>query len=198
MTGGRNSTAITKFILTGFSDFPELKLVLFVVFLGIYLSAVVWKLGLIVLIRIDPHLHTPMYFFLSNLSFLDFWNISSTAPKMLSGFSRKPKSILFMGCAMQYFFSSLGLAECCLLAAMAYDHYAALCNALLYTAIISPSLCVQTVVGAYVTGLFGSLIQLCAIYFSSISADQTLSTTSFVTCLSCWSSPALKLFPCKF
>lgn len=164
MTGGRNSTAITKFILVGFSDFPKLKLVLFVVFLGIYLSTVVWNLGLIVLIRIDPHLHTPMYFFLSNLSFLDFWYISSTTPKMLSGFFQKPKSISFMGCAIQYFFfSSLGLAECCLLAAMAYDRYAAICNPLLYTAIMSPSLCVQMVVGAYITGLFGSLIQLCAI-----------------------------------
>lgn len=164
MTGERNSTAITKFILVGFSDFPKLKLVLFVVFLGIYLSTVVWNLGLIVLIRIDPHLHTPMYFFLSNLSFLDFWYISSTTPKMLSGFFQKPKSISFMGCAMQYFFfSSLGLAECCLLAAMAYDRYAAICNPLLYTAIMSPSLCVQMVVGAYITGLFGSLIQLCAI-----------------------------------
>ncbi|XP_038173069.1 olfactory receptor 1440 [Arvicola amphibius] len=164
MTGGRNNTAIAKFILVGFSDFPKLKLVLFVVFLGIYLSTVVWNLGLIVLIRIDPHLHTPMYFFLSNLSFLDFWYISSTTPKMLSGFFQKPKSISFMGCAMQYFFfSSLGLAECCLLAAMAYDRYAAICNPLLYTVIMSPSLCVQMVVGAYITGLFGSLIQLCAI-----------------------------------
>ncbi|XP_005063310.1 olfactory receptor 1440 [Mesocricetus auratus] len=164
MTGGRNNTAITKFILVGFSDFPKVKLVLFVVFLGIYLFTVVWNLGLIVLIRIDPYLHTPMYFFLSNLSFLDFWYISSTTPKMLSGFFRKHKSISFMGCTMQYFFfSSLGLAECCLLAAMAYDRYAAICNPLLYTAIMSPSLCVQMVVGAYITGLFGSLIQLYAI-----------------------------------
>ncbi|KAL6085370.1 hypothetical protein STEG23_025954 [Scotinomys teguina] len=164
MTGGKNSTAITKFILVGFSDFPKLRLVLFIVFLGIYLSTVVWNLGLIMLIRIDPYLHTPMYFFLSNLSFLDFWYISSTTPKMLSGFFQRPKSISFLGCTIQYFFfSSLGLAECCLLAAMAYDRYAAICNPLLYTAIMAPSLCVQMVVGAYVTGLFGSLIQLCAI-----------------------------------
>ncbi|XP_036030990.1 olfactory receptor 1440 [Onychomys torridus] len=165
MTGGKNSTAITKFIFVGFSDFPKLKLVLFVVFLGIYLSTVVWNLSLIILIRIDPYLHTPMYFFLSNLSFLDFWYISSTTPKMLSGFFQKLKSISFLGCTMQYFFfSSLGLAECCLLAAMAYDRYAAICNPLLYTTIMSPSLCVQMVVGAYITGLFGSLIQLCAIF----------------------------------
>ncbi|EDM12913.1 olfactory receptor 336 (predicted), partial [Rattus norvegicus] len=164
MPGGRNNTIITKFILVGFSDFPKIKLVLFVVFLGSYLSTVVWNLGLVILIRIDPYLHTPMYFFLSNLSFLDFCYISSTTPKMLSGFFQKLKSISFVGCTMQYFFfSSLGLAECCLLAAMAYDRYAAICNPLLYTAIMSPSLCVHMVVGAYTIGLFGSLIQLCAI-----------------------------------
>ncbi|XP_008830377.1 olfactory receptor 1440 [Nannospalax galili] len=163
MTGGRNNT-ITKFILVGFSDFPKLKLILFIIFLGTYLSTVVWNLCLIILIRINPYLHTPMYFFLSNLSFLDFCYVTSTTPKMLSGFFQKHRSITFVGCTMQYFvFSSLGLAECCLLAAMAYDRYAAICNPLLYTAIMSPSLCVHMVVGAYITGLLGSLIQLCAI-----------------------------------
>nr|XP_026267408.1 olfactory receptor 1440-like [Urocitellus parryii] len=163
MTGGRNNTTI-NFILLGFSDFPKLKTVLFIVFLGTYLSTVVWNLGLIILIRLDPYLHTPMYFFLSNLSFLDFFYVTSTTPKMLSGFFQKHRSISFLGCTMQYFFfSSLGLTECCLLAAMAYDRYAAICNPLLYTAVMSPTLCVQMVVGAYVTGSFGSLIQLCAL-----------------------------------
>ncbi|XP_005408117.1 PREDICTED: olfactory receptor 1440 [Chinchilla lanigera] len=164
MAGERNNATITKFILLGFSDFPKLRSVLFVVFLGTYLSTVVWNLGLIILIRTDPWLHTPMYFFLSNLSFLDFCYVTSTTPKMLSDFFQKPKSISFMGCTMQYFFfSSLGLSECCLLAAMAYDRYAAICNPLLYMAIMSPTLCVQMVVGAYITGFVGSLIQLCAL-----------------------------------
>ncbi|ELW66894.1 Olfactory receptor 5AN1 [Tupaia chinensis] len=164
MVGGRNSTTVTKFILLGFSDFPKFKIVLFTVFLGIYFLTVTWNLGLIILIRMDSCLHTPMYFFLSNLSFLDFCYVTSTTPKMLSDFFKKPKSISFMGCTMQYFFfSSLGLTECCLLAAMAYDRYAAICNPLLYTAIMSPSLCVQMVAGAYITGIFGSLIQLCAL-----------------------------------
>uniref|UniRef100_A0A8D2CWG9 Olfactory receptor n=1 Tax=Sciurus vulgaris TaxID=55149 RepID=A0A8D2CWG9_SCIVU len=164
MTGGRNNTIIAKFILLGFSDFPKLKTVLFMVFLGTYLSTVVWNLGLLVLIRMDPCLHTPMYFFLSNLSFLDFFYVTSTTPKMLSGFFQKHRSISFLGCTLQYFFfSSLGLTECCLLAAMAYDRYAAICNPLLYTAVMSPTLCVQMVVVAYVTGIFGSLIQLCAL-----------------------------------
>ncbi|KFO29526.1 Olfactory receptor 5AN1 [Fukomys damarensis] len=112
----------------------------------------------------DSHLHTPMYFFLSNLSFLDLCYVTCTNPKMLSDFFQKPRSISFMGCTTQYFFfSSLGLTECCLLAAMAFDRYAAICKPLLYTAVMSPALCVQMVVGAYITGSFGSLIQLCAL-----------------------------------
>ncbi|XP_058383394.1 olfactory receptor 5AN6-like [Diceros bicornis minor] len=162
MAGKRNST-ITKFILLGFSEFPKLTLVLFLIFLGIYLMTVSWNVGLITLIRMDSHLHTPMYFFLSNLSLLDICYVSTIAPRMLSDFFKKQKFISFTGCTMQYFFSSLGLTECCLLATMAYDRYAAICNPLLYTAIMSPNLCMQTVAGSCITGFFGSLIQLCAL-----------------------------------
>ncbi|XP_008692395.2 olfactory receptor 1440-like [Ursus maritimus] len=164
MAGGRNSTAVTKFILLGFSEFPKLTVVLFSIFLVIYLMTVSWNLGLITLIRVDSHLHTPMYFFLSNLSLLDICYVSTIAPKMLSDFFKKQKSISFVECTVQYFFfSSLGLTECCLLSAMAYDRYAAICNPLLYTAIMSPTLCVQMVAGSCVTGFFGSFIQLCAL-----------------------------------
>ncbi|XP_004620536.2 olfactory receptor 1440-like [Sorex araneus] len=165
MAGARNNTAVTKFILLGFSDFPKLKNVLFTVFLGSYLMTITWNLSLIILIRMDSYLHTPMYFFLSNLSFLDFCYVTSTIPKMLFDFFQQPKSIPFLGCTMQYFFfSSLGLTECCLLAAMAYDRYAAICNPLLYMTIMSTTLCVQMVVGSYITGILGSLIQLCALF----------------------------------
>ncbi|XP_045873153.1 olfactory receptor 1440-like [Meles meles] len=164
MAGRRNSTAVMTFILLGFSEFPKLTIVLFSVFLGTYLMTVCWNMALITLIRVDSHLHTPMYFFLSNLSLLDICYVSTIAPKMLSDFFKKQKSISFVGCTMQYFFfSSLGLTECCLLAAMAYDRYAAICNPLLYTAIMSPTLCVQMVAGSCVTGFFGSFIQLCAL-----------------------------------
>ncbi|XP_037697592.1 olfactory receptor 1440-like [Choloepus didactylus] len=163
MTRGRNST-ITRFILLGFSEFPKLTIVLFAIFLGIYLMTVSWNVGLITLIRMDSHLHTPMYFFLSKLSFLDICYVSTIAPRMLSDFFKKQKFISFMGCTIQYFFfSSLGLTECCLLAAMAYDRYAAICKPLLYTAIMSPTLCVQMVAGSSITGFFGSFIQLCAL-----------------------------------
>ncbi|XP_004479311.1 olfactory receptor 5AN6-like [Dasypus novemcinctus] len=164
MTGGKNST-ITKFILLGFlGEFPKLTVVLFSIFLGIYLMTVSWNMALISLIRTDSHLHTPMYFFLSKLSFLDICYVSTIAPRMLSDFFKKHKFISFMGCTMQYFFvSSLGLSECCLLAAMAYDRYAAICSPLLYTAIMSPALCVQMVAGSCLMGFFGSFIQLCAL-----------------------------------
>ncbi|NP_001378297.1 olfactory receptor family 5 subfamily AN member 2 [Equus caballus] len=162
MAGRRNGT-ITKFILLGFSEFPKLTVVLFSIFLGIYLMPVSWNVGLITLIRMDSHLHTPMYFFLSNLSVLDICYVSTIAPRMLSDFFKKQKFISFMECTIQYFFSRLGLTECCLLAATAYEHYAAVCNPLLSTAIMSPTLCVKMVAGSWITGFFGSLIQLCVL-----------------------------------
>ncbi|XP_014648611.1 PREDICTED: olfactory receptor 1440-like [Ceratotherium simum simum] len=164
MAEGRNNATITRFLLLGFSEFPKLTVVLFLIFLSIYFLTVSWNLGLITLIKMDSYLHTPMYFFINKLAFLDICYASSTAPKMLSDFFRKQKFISFTGCAMQYFFfSSLGLTECCLLAAMAYDRYAAICNPLLYTTNMSPTLCMQMVAGSCITGFFGSLIQLCAL-----------------------------------
>ncbi|XP_006876553.1 PREDICTED: olfactory receptor 5AN1-like [Chrysochloris asiatica] len=163
-TKERNRTTVTWFILVGFSEFPKLTVFLFSIFLGIYLMTVFWNLGLIVLIKMDSHLHTPMYYFLSKLAFIDICYVSSTAPKMLFDFFQEFKSITFWGCTMQYFFfSSFALTECCLLAAMAYDRYAAICNPLLYTAIMSPALCLHMMVGSCITGFFGSLTQLCGL-----------------------------------
>ncbi|XP_074083759.1 olfactory receptor 5AN6-like [Macrotis lagotis] len=164
MAGGKNITAVTKFLLLGFSDYPKFSVIFFVIFLMIYLMTLAWNLSLITLIKVDSHLHTPMYFFLSNLSFLDMCYISSTAPKMLSDFFKEKKSISFGDCVTQYFiFSGMGLTECCLLAAMAYDRYAAVCNPLLYTSIMSPTLCMWMVAGSYMSGFFGSLIQMCSL-----------------------------------
>ncbi|XP_023397697.1 olfactory receptor 5AN6-like [Loxodonta africana] len=163
MAERRNST-ITRFILLGFYEFPKLTILLFSIFLGIYLLTVTWNLGLITLIRMDSHLHTPMYFFLSNLSFLDICYVSTISPRMLSDFFKKHNFISFMGCTIQYFFFSiLGLTESSLLASMAYDRYAAICNPLLYTAIMSPTVCLKMLVGSWISGFFGSLIQLCAL-----------------------------------
>ncbi|ELW66897.1 olfactory receptor 5AN1 [Tupaia chinensis] len=165
MTGSTNITEITYFILLGFSDFPRVIVVLFVLFLGIYITALTWNLGLIVLIRMDSHLHTPMYFFLSNLSFIDACYVTSTVPKMLSNFFQEQQTITFVGCIVQYLvFSTMGLSESCLMMAMAYDRYAAICKPLLYSSIMSPTLCARMVLGSYMTGLTAALSQICALF----------------------------------
>ncbi|XP_008830416.1 olfactory receptor 5AN1-like [Nannospalax galili] len=165
MTEGGNITKITEFILLGFSDFPRITALLFIIFLLIYITALTWNLCLIVLIRMDSHLHTPMYFFLSNLSFIDLCYVTSTVPKILFSFFQEKQTISFVGCAVQYFFfSMLAGSESCLMTAMAYDRYAAICNPLLlYVSIMSPTLCIQMVLGSYVAGLTGSLSQICAV-----------------------------------
>ncbi|XP_072494384.1 olfactory receptor 5A1-like isoform X2 [Notamacropus eugenii] len=165
MVGEINSTSVTFFFLLGFSDHPELQVILFGTFLGIYLVTLVWNPSLIILIKIDSHLHTPMYFFLSNLSFIDICYSSTVAPKMLSDFFKEQAAISFVGCATQFFFFiGTGLTESCLLAAMAYDRYAAISNPLLYTTIMSQDLCTKMVAGAYVGGFLSSLIQATSIF----------------------------------
>uniref|UniRef100_A0A6I8NAA7 Olfactory receptor n=1 Tax=Ornithorhynchus anatinus TaxID=9258 RepID=A0A6I8NAA7_ORNAN len=159
MSWGRNTTVVTEFILLGFSDHPELKIFLFVLFLAIYLVTLTWNLGLTSLIKVSPSLHIPMYFFLRHLSFIDMCYSSSVIPKMLSDFFKEQKTISVLGCATQYFVFSggLGLTECCLLAAMAYDRYAAICTPLLYTTVMSPSLCRKMVAAAYAGGFLSAL-----------------------------------------
>ncbi|XP_006147483.1 olfactory receptor 5AN1 [Tupaia chinensis] len=164
MIGEGNITEITYFILLGFSDFPRIIAGLFILFLGIYITTLTWNLGLIVLIRMDSHLHTPMYFFLSNLSFIDACYVTSTVPKMLANFFQEQQTISFVGCVVQYFvFSVMGLSESCLMTAMAYDRYAAICKPLLYSSIMSPTLCAQMVLGSYMAGLTAALSQICAL-----------------------------------
>ncbi|XP_021070374.1 olfactory receptor 5AN1-like [Mus pahari] len=164
MIGERNITKITQFILLGFSDFPQITALLFVMFLILYITALTGNLSLVVLIRMDSYLHTPMYFFLSNLSFIDFCYITSTVPKMLSNLFQEKQTISFAGCIVQYFiFSTMGLSESCLMTAMAYDRYAAICNPLLYSSIMSPSLCARMVMGSYTAGLVSSLSQICVL-----------------------------------
>ncbi|XP_004437466.1 PREDICTED: olfactory receptor 1440-like [Ceratotherium simum simum] len=158
MEGGRNHTSVVMFVLLGLSDDKDLQLILFQMFLVIYLVTLIWNLGLIILIRIDPSLHTPMYFFLSFLSFIDICYSSSTSPRMLSDFLKDEKTISFISCATQYFVGCwMGQAECCLLAAMACDRYVAVGRPLQYSAIMSPCLCQKMVVGAYGSGFLGSL-----------------------------------------
>uniref|UniRef100_A0A8C2RYE8 Olfactory receptor n=1 Tax=Capra hircus TaxID=9925 RepID=A0A8C2RYE8_CAPHI len=176
-----NGSSVTMFILLGFADHPQLQALLFVTFLGIYLVTLAWNLALILLIRGDTRLHTPMYFFLGNLSFADICYSSAVAPKMLSDFFRQRKSISFLGCAVQFFFFvGAGLTECCLLTAMAYDRYAAISSPLRYSAVMSQGLCTRLVVGAYVSGFLSSLVQSSSIFrlrfFLALSCSDTFSS----------------------
>ncbi|XP_014704090.1 putative olfactory receptor 8G3 [Equus asinus] len=158
MDPGNHST-VTEFILAGLTDHAELQLPLFLLFLGIYVVTVVGNLGMITLISLSSHLHTPMYYFLSNLSFIDFCHSSVITPKMLLNFVTEKNIISYPDCMAQlYFFIVFIIAESHMLAAMAYDRYVAICNPLLYNVIMSYYICFWLTVGVYILGIIGSTI----------------------------------------
>ncbi|XP_037377206.1 olfactory receptor 1440-like [Talpa occidentalis] len=161
-TGGdRNLTSVTMFVLLGISEDKELQLSLFPVFLLIYLVTLFWNLGLIILIRMDSHLHTPMYLFLGVLSFIDVCYSSSISPRRISDFFKDKKAISFIACASQCFVASwMGQAESCLLAAMASDRYVAIGKPLQYSSIMEPGLCWKMIAGALGCGLLCSLVEV--------------------------------------
>ncbi|XP_049747877.1 olfactory receptor 1009-like [Elephas maximus indicus] len=153
-----NYTRVTEFLFTGLNYDPQLQVFLFLLFLSFYIISLTGNLSMIVLIRIDSHLHIPMYFFLSHLSFVDMCFSSVVSPKMLTDFFMRRKAVTFLGCALQqWFFGLFVAAECFLLASMAYDHYVTICNPLLYAVAMSQRLCVQLVVGPYVIGFMNTM-----------------------------------------
>ncbi|XP_060111689.1 olfactory receptor 5V1-like [Heteronotia binoei] len=154
-----NQTSVHEFILLGLSDDTTVQFFLFLIFLSVYLITLVGNMLIVVVIRTDPQLHTPMYFFLSNLSFLDICYSSVTVPKMLENLLATKKTISLRGCIAQiFFFIFMVGTEVFLLSAMAYDRYAAICNPLRYSTVISHRVCVQMVVGAWVSGFLDSLV----------------------------------------
>lgn len=154
-----NCTVVTEFILVGFTYRYDLQIFLFVVFLLVYMITVTGNIGIIVVVRTDSRLHTPMYFFLSNLSFLDLCYSSVITPNMLMSFLSYRKTISYVGCFTQlYFYAVCSTAECYLLAMMAYDRYAAICNPLLYTVIMSQRLCTWMVFASYLAGFLNATI----------------------------------------
>ncbi|XP_059014934.1 olfactory receptor 9G19-like [Mustela lutreola] len=155
----RSNHTVTEFILVGFTTDPVMQLVLFVVFLGVYSLTVVGNATLMVLICNDSQLHTAMYFFIGNLSFLDLWYSSVYTPKILVTCISEDKSISFAGCLAQFFFSAgLAYSEYYLLAAMAYDRYAAISNPLLYAQAMSRTLCISLVIFSYTGGFVNAII----------------------------------------
>ncbi|NWW45193.1 O1020 protein, partial [Pedionomus torquatus] len=154
-----NWTAVTEFVFKGFTGCPDLQVTLFVIFLLIYITTVVGNLGIVAVVCLDPHLHTPMYFFLGNLSFLDLCYSSVVTPKMLLTLSSERKTISFAGCFVQlHFYVVFVVVECYLLAVMAYDRYVAICNPLHYPVVMSQKVCVSFLAGSYVVGFSNSLI----------------------------------------
>ncbi|MBZ3871201.1 Olfactory receptor 5L1 [Sciurus carolinensis] len=155
----KNCTTVTEFILLGLSDVPELRVPLFLVFLLIYGVTV---LDMVPLIQFSSHLHTPMYFFLSHLSFVDFCYSTIIVSKILTNIFSKDKAISFQGCMVQfYLFCNYAITEVFLLAVMAYDCFVAICNPLLYMVITSQKLCAELVSGCYLSASVSALIHLC-------------------------------------
>jgi olfactory receptor len=156
-----NETLVTEFVLTGLTDHPGLQVPLFLVFLAIYLITMVGNLGLIALIWKDPHLHTPMYLFLSSLAFADACTSSSVTPKMLLNCLTKDHRISLVECFTQYyFFCYSATTELFLLVVMAYDRYVAICNPLLYPAVMSNRLCTSLISMSYIIGFLHPIIHV--------------------------------------
>ncbi|XP_015744111.1 olfactory receptor 2G3-like [Python bivittatus] len=156
---GSNQSYQGEFILLGVADRPRLEMLLFALVLACYLMTLLGNTTIIVASRLDPHLHTPMYFFLGNLSFLDLCFTTSLGPQMLVNFWRKSKTIAYAACMAELYISlSLGSTECILLAVMAYDRYAAICHPLRYATIMSHSLCFTMAAVSWVSGFSNSLV----------------------------------------
>ena len=173
--GTSNYSEATDFILAGFRVRPELHILLFLLFLLIYTMILLGNVGMMVIIMTDPWLNTPMYFFLGNLSLIDLFYSSVIAPKAMSNFWSESKSISFAGCISQFFLFALFIVtEGFLLAVMAYDHFIAICNPLLYTVQMSTHLCVQLVAGSYFFGCISSVLQTSMTFTLSFCASRTI------------------------
>ncbi|XP_036059833.1 olfactory receptor 5AC1-like [Onychomys torridus] len=156
-----NKTQLTEFVLRGITDRPELQVPLFLVFFFIYVITMVGNLGLIFLIWKDPHLHTPMYFFLGSLAFADACTSSSVTPRMLVNILDRGRMISLFECMAQYYvFGSSATTECFLLVAMAYDRYVAICNPLFYLVVMSNRVCTCLISVSYIIGFLHPLVHV--------------------------------------
>ncbi|CAI9168676.1 unnamed protein product [Rangifer tarandus platyrhynchus] len=154
-----NQTSVTEFLLLGVTDIQVLKPVLFVIFLAIYIVNVAVNGVILMVVISDSRLHSPMYFFLGNLSCLDICFSTVTLPKMLENFLSTHKTISFLGCISQlHFFHFLGSTEAMLLAVMAFDRFVAICKPLRYTVIMNHQVCTQVAVTVWIIGFFHALL----------------------------------------
>ncbi|XP_045653428.1 olfactory receptor 7A5-like [Ursus americanus] len=155
-----NDTKISEFLLLGFSEKPELQPLLFGLFLSMYLITVLGNLLLILAVSSDSHLHTPMYFFLANLSLVDICVTSTTVPKMLWNIQTQSKAVTYEGCLSQiFFFVVFGCLNNLLLSVMAYDRFVAICHPLHYMVIMNPWLCGLLVLVSWIVSVLNSSLQ---------------------------------------
>ncbi|XP_070251475.1 LOW QUALITY PROTEIN: olfactory receptor 1G1 [Myotis yumanensis] len=170
-----NLTSVSEFFLLGLSAQPEQQEVLFGLFLSMYLITVAGNLLIILAITADAQLHTPMYFFLVNLSLADTCFISTTVPKMLANIWIQNQVISYAGCLSQlYFFFAFGMLEAFLLAVMAYDRYVAICHPLHYIMVMSPGLCVCLVSASWIVTALSSLLHTLLLDSLSFCADHEI------------------------
>ncbi|XP_046300523.1 olfactory receptor 5M11-like [Marmota monax] len=184
----RNGSVITEFVLLGLTDRPELQPVLFVLFLALYLITLSGNLGMVVLIQLDSHLHMPMYFFLSNLAFVDLCYTCNATPHMLKNFLSEKKTISYVGCFTQcYIFIALLLTEFYMLAAMAYDRCVAICDPLRYSVKMSRRVCICLATCPYVYGFSDGLFQ------SILTFHMTFCRSNVINHFYCADPPLIKL-----
>ncbi|XP_040089890.1 olfactory receptor 8S1-like [Oryx dammah] len=186
-----NTTTVTFFILQGLSNNPHIQVVLFVIFLVIYLLILIVNLLMLLVIRTDSHLHTPMYFFLSHLSFLDAFYASVIVPKLLKNLLSKWKTISFLECFIQIFFVIfLGGTETCLLSVMAYDRYQAVCRPLSYVVTMNMKVCAGLAGASWAIGMGTGLLN------TILLAQQHFCGPNLIRSFACELPPVL-LLPCS-
>ncbi|XP_002708822.3 olfactory receptor 8B12-like [Oryctolagus cuniculus] len=182
------NSSVTEFILAGLTDQPELQIPLFFLFLGFYLVTVMGNLSLVILIGLNSNLHTPMYFFLFNLSFIDFCFSTTITPKMLMSFVSEKNTISYPGCMTQLFlFCFFVVSESFILSAMAYDRYVAICKPLVYAVTMSPQVCLLLLLGVYGMGFAGAIAHTGSIMSLTFCDD------SFVNHFMCDLLPLLEI-----
>ncbi|XP_065540485.1 olfactory receptor 5AP2-like [Lathamus discolor] len=164
---GQNHTQI-KFILLGITDSPCAQTPLFVLFLLIYIVTQVGNFGIIILVRVSPSLHTPMYFFLTHFAFIDICYSTVISPRMLADLLSEDKTISSTGCMMQFFtFAFFSTIECHLLAMMAYDRHVAICQPLLYVTVISRCICWQLIASSYLFAFLSAIVYTWCVFGGS-------------------------------
>ncbi|XP_019489997.1 PREDICTED: olfactory receptor 7A17-like [Hipposideros armiger] len=167
-----NITRVSEFLLLGLAEEPELQPLIFGLFLSMYLITVFGNLLIVLAVSSDPHLHTPMYYFFSNLSFVDICFTSNTIPKMLVNIQTQSKAITYEGCITQmYFFTLFAELDVCLLTVMAYDRFVAICHPLHYMVIMHPRLCGLLVLVSWIMCVLISLLHSLMVLRLSFCTD---------------------------